>query len=51
MITMLAEIRPHAARKQADRAALVVENRRFSFRELDALTNRVAPTGSLRFYY
>ena len=51
MITTLAEILPHAARKQADRAALVVEIRRFSFHELDALSARIAATGSLRFYY
>jgi long-chain acyl-CoA synthetase len=42
MITTLAEILPNAARKHADRAALIVENRRFSFHELDALSNRVA---------
>lgn len=42
MIKTLAEILPHAARKHADRAALVVENRRFSFHELDALSNRIA---------
>lgn len=42
MITALAEILPHAARKYADRTALIIENRRFSFNELDALSNRVA---------
>jgi long-chain acyl-CoA synthetase len=42
MITALAVILPNAARKHADRAALIVENRRFSFHELDALSNRVA---------
>jgi len=42
LITTLAEILPHAARKHADRTALIVENRRFSFRELDSMSNRVA---------
>ena len=42
MITTLAEILPHAARKHGDRTALIVENRRFSFRELDSMSNRVA---------
>ncbi len=42
MITTLAEILPHAARKHADRTALIVENRRFSFRELNSMSNRVA---------
>jgi non-ribosomal peptide synthetase component E (peptide arylation enzyme) len=42
MDTTLALIHPHAARKQANRAALVVENRRFSFHELDALPNSIA---------
>ena len=42
MITTLAEILPHAARNHAERTALIVENRRFSFRELDALSNCVA---------
>jgi long-chain acyl-CoA synthetase len=42
MITTLAEILPHATRKHADRTALIVENRCFSFHELDALSNRIA---------
>jgi long-chain acyl-CoA synthetase len=42
LITTLAEILPHAARKHGDRTALIVENRRFSFRELDSMSNRVA---------
>jgi long-chain acyl-CoA synthetase len=42
LITTLAEILPHAARKHADRTALIVENRRFSFRELNSMSNRVA---------
>lgn len=42
MVTTLAEILPHAARRHGDRTALIVENRRFSFRELDSMSNRVA---------
>ena len=42
MIKTLAEILPHAARKHANRTALIIENRRFSFHELDVLSNRVA---------
>jgi long-chain acyl-CoA synthetase len=42
MITTLGEILPHTARKHADRTALIIEDRRYSFRELDALSNRVA---------
>ncbi len=42
MITSLGEILPHTARKHPDRTALIIENRRYSFRELDALSNRVA---------
>jgi long-chain acyl-CoA synthetase len=42
MVATIAEILPFAARKHGDRTALVIENRRFSFRELDALSNRVA---------
>ena len=42
MITTLADILPHASRKYADRTALIIENRRFSFHDLDALSNRVA---------
>jgi long-chain acyl-CoA synthetase len=42
MSTTLAEILPHAARKHAGRTALIVENQRFSFQDLDALSNRVA---------
>jgi non-ribosomal peptide synthetase component E (peptide arylation enzyme) len=42
MITTLAEIFLHTARRYADRAALVVDYRRFSFHKLDALSNRIA---------
>ena len=42
MVATLAEILPHAARQHGDRTALIVDDRRFSFRELDSLTNRVA---------
>jgi acyl-CoA synthetase (AMP-forming)/AMP-acid ligase II len=42
MITTVADILPHAARKHADRTALIVEKRCFSFCELDALSNRIA---------
>ena len=42
MVTTLAEILPHAARTHADRTALIVDNREFSFRELDVMSNRVA---------
>lgn len=42
MVTTLAEILPFAARQHADRTALIVEDRRFSFRELDSMSNRVA---------
>ena len=42
MVATIAEILPHAARKHGDKTALIVENRRFSFREFDALSNRVA---------
>ncbi|MBC7893959.1 MAG: AMP-binding protein [Cytophagaceae bacterium] len=41
-MTTLAEILPAAARTHTDRIALIVEDRQFSFRELDALSNRVA---------
>jgi long-chain acyl-CoA synthetase len=42
MVATLAEILPEAARRHGDRTALIVEARRFSFLELDALSNRVA---------
>src|SRR5262245_10811272 len=42
MVTTLGEILPRAARTHGDRIALVVGDRQFSFRELDALSNRVA---------
>jgi long-chain acyl-CoA synthetase len=42
MATTLAEILPAAALRHAERTALVVDARRLSFRELDALSNRVA---------
>jgi len=42
MIATLAEILPFAVRKHGDRTALIVEDRRFSFRELDEMSNRVA---------
>ena len=42
MITTLAEILPYAARKHADRIALIIDEHQFSFRELDAMSNQVA---------
>ena len=42
MVTTLAELLPHAARIHADRMALIVDDRQFSFRVLDAMSNRVA---------
>ena len=42
MITTLGEILPYAARKHADRIALIVDEHEFSFRELDAMSNQVA---------
>lgn len=42
MITTLGEILPYAARKHADRIALIVDEHQFSFRELDAMSNQVA---------
>src|SRR6185503_8492966 len=42
MVTTIAEILPLAASQHADRVALIIDNRRLSFRELDALSNRVA---------
>src|SRR4051794_23091547 len=42
MVTTLAEILPHAARHYKDRVALVVEDRQFSFAQLDAMSNQVA---------
>ncbi len=42
MVATIAEILPDAARKYGDKTALIIENRQFSFRELDSLSNRVA---------
>jgi long-chain acyl-CoA synthetase len=42
MVTTLSEVLPHAARVHAERIALIVDDRQFSFRELDAMSNRVA---------
>src|SRR4029077_4112137 len=42
MVTTLAEILPHAARWHKDRIALIVEDRQFSFTQLDSMSNRVA---------
>jgi long-chain acyl-CoA synthetase len=42
MAATLAEILPAAALRHGERTALVVDARRLSFRELDALSNRVA---------
>jgi len=42
MVTTIADILPQAVRKHADRVALIVDDRRLSFGELDALSNRVA---------
>lgn len=42
MVATLAEILPHAARQHGDRTALIVDDRRFSFHELDSLSNCVA---------
>jgi long-chain acyl-CoA synthetase len=42
VITTLADVLPNAARTHADRIALIVEDRQFSFRELDSLSNRIA---------
>ena len=42
MITTIADILPQAARKHGDRVALIIDGRRLSFRELDALSNGVA---------
>jgi long-chain acyl-CoA synthetase len=42
MITTLAQILPYAARRYASRTALIIQDRRFSFHELDSLSNRVA---------
>jgi non-ribosomal peptide synthetase component E (peptide arylation enzyme) len=42
MVATLAEILPHAARRYGNLTALIVDDRRFSFRDLDALSNRVA---------
>src|SRR6187200_1508920 len=42
MATTLAEILPAAAARHLDRTALIVNDRRLSFEELDVLSNRVA---------
>jgi long-chain acyl-CoA synthetase len=42
MVGTLAEILPHAARRHGSRTALIFGDRRFSFLELDELSNRVA---------
>lgn len=42
MVTTIADILPQAARKHGDRVALIIDSNRWSFRELDALSNRVA---------
>lgn len=42
MVTTIADILPEAARKHGDRVALIINGQRWSFRELDALSNRVA---------
>ena len=42
MATTLAEILPAAAARHCDRTALIVNDRRLSFKELDTLSNRVA---------
>ena len=42
MVATIAEILPQSARKHGDRVALIIDSRRLSFRELDALSNRVA---------
>ena len=42
MVTTLAEILPHAARRHKDRIAVIVEDRHFSFTQLDSMSNRVA---------
>ena len=42
MVTTIADILPQAALKHGDRVALIINSQRWSFRELDALSNRVA---------
>jgi long-chain acyl-CoA synthetase len=42
MVTTIAEILPHSARIHGDRVALIVDSRQLGFRELDALSNRIA---------
>lgn len=42
MATTIAELLPAAATRHGDRTALVVDERRMTFRELDAQSNRVA---------
>lgn len=42
MLQSLGQILPHAAQRYGDRTALIIGERSFSFRELDALSNRFA---------
>ena len=42
MATILSEILPEAAARHGDRTALIIGYRRLSFRQLDALSNKVA---------
>ncbi len=42
MVATIADVLPHAVRKHGDRVALIVNGQRWSYRELDALSNRVA---------
>ncbi len=42
MATILSEILPEAAARHADRTALIIGDRHLSFRQLDALSNKVA---------
>ena len=42
MTATLGEILPHAARRFGDRTAVIVEDRRFTFNQLDQLSNRIA---------
>jgi long-chain acyl-CoA synthetase len=42
MVATIGEILPNAARRFGDKTALLIEGRAFTFRELDALSNRVA---------
>src|SRR5262245_31008795 len=42
MVTTIGEILPQSARKHGDRVALIVDNQRLGFHQLDSLSNRVA---------